>query len=321
MPKVSVIVPVYKVEPYIEKCICSLINQTLKDIEIILVDDGSPDNCGIICDKFAKQDSRIIVIHKENGGLSDARNAGMKVASGEFLGFVDSDDYVSQEMFELLYTACIDQKAEIAGCDLAYVYENDNRVVSGSTGLTYVLSSDEFYCRMMNTDGFLRVGVWNKIYKMELFHEVLFPKGKLFEDIGTLYKVIFKAQKTVYISKPCYMYLKERTGAITTGNYKSGDLDRLEMGDSLVEYIKNNRPQIIKQVVAFKCVNCNLSVANLMIKSDAVDTKIIKKLQNEVRQNILDILQSGIQKKKKLQLILFAFSFVFYKKLYQRIEK
>ena len=105
MPKVSVIVPVYKVEPYIEKCICSLINQTLKDIEIILVDDGSPDNCGIICDKFAKQDSRIIVIHKENGGLSDARNAGMKVASGEFLGFVDSDDYVSQEMFELLYTA------------------------------------------------------------------------------------------------------------------------------------------------------------------------------------------------------------------------
>ena len=128
MCKVSVIVPVYKVEKYLNKCVDSIINQTLEDIEIILVDDGSPDNCGKICDDYAQKDNRIVVIHKTNGGLSDARNAGLEVARGEYIGFVDSDDYIAPEMISLLYGVCKKNSTDIAGCDLAYVYETTDRV-------------------------------------------------------------------------------------------------------------------------------------------------------------------------------------------------
>ena len=320
MVKVSIIVPVYKVEKYLEKCIESLRNQILNNIEIILVDDGSPDNCGNICDKFAAIDDRIKVIHKENGGLSDARNAGIKIATGEFLGFVDSDDYVTSDMFDILYNTCIDNHAEIAGCDLAYVYEGKDKVISNSTGKIEVLNCDDFYCKMLNTDGFLRVGVWNKIYKRELFAGIEFPKGKLFEDIGTLYKVIFRANKAVYISKPCYMYLKERIGAITTGAYKPSDLDRLEMADNLVHYITKYQPQILKHVIAFKCVNCNLSIANLIIKSDVKNDKIILQLRNETKKYLKIILRSNIKCKKKVQLVIFSFSYTIYQMAYKMFE-
>ncbi|MCI6997386.1 MAG: glycosyltransferase [Eubacterium sp.] len=321
MCKVSVVVPVYKVEKYLPKCVESLLNQTLQDIEIILVDDGSPDKCGQLCDQYAQLDNRIRVVHKENGGLSDARNVGMKYATGEYLGFVDSDDYVTADMFQLLYENCVNNDAEISGCDLAYVYENKSDIISNSDNKTYVLTPDEFYCRMIDTDGFLRVGVWNKLYKRELFANIEFPKGKLFEDIGTLYKVIFQAKKTVYISKPCYMYLKERSGAITVGGFKKGDLDRLEMGDGLINYIRMNRKQILNQVIAFKCVSCNLTIINLMIRSDALDEMIIRKLQLETRGYLKNILSSNIRLMKKAQLVLFGFSFRGYKIIFNSLNK
>ena len=122
MPTISVIVPVYKVEPYIRKCVDSILGQTFSDIQVILVDDGSPDQCGKICDEYAKQDNRVEVIHKENGGLSDARNAGIPYAKGEYIIFLDSDDYIENDMFEYMYTRIKDSGADMATCGLSEVY-------------------------------------------------------------------------------------------------------------------------------------------------------------------------------------------------------
>ena len=121
MPKISVIVPVYKVEKYIHKCVDSILNQTFSDIEVILVDDGTPDRCGEICDAYGEQDSRVKVIHKENGGLSDARNAGMPHASGEYIIFIDSDDYIESDMLEYMYTRLTEAGADMATCGLYFV--------------------------------------------------------------------------------------------------------------------------------------------------------------------------------------------------------
>lgn len=128
MPKISIIVPVYNVEKYLEKCVRSILAQTFTDFELILVDDGSPDSSGAMCDQFAKQDERVKVIHKENGGLSDARNAGIEIATGEYLGFIDSDDYIADDMYELLYTNIVKEDADLSICGIYDVYEGKEPV-------------------------------------------------------------------------------------------------------------------------------------------------------------------------------------------------
>ncbi len=127
MCEISIIVPVYKVEKYLKKCVDSILAQTFSDFELILVDDGSPDNSGRICDDYAKKDARVRVVHKQNGGLSSARNAGIEVAKGKYLGFVDSDDYIAEDMYELLYKAIIKEEADLSICGIYDVYEEKIR--------------------------------------------------------------------------------------------------------------------------------------------------------------------------------------------------
>lgn len=134
MPKISIIVPVYNVEKYLEKCVRSILAQTFTDFELILVDDGSPDSSGAMCDQFAEQDQRVKVIHKENGGLSDARNAGIEIATGEYLGFVDSDDYIADDMYELLYTNIVKEDADLSICGIYDVYEGRANCKKFNTG-------------------------------------------------------------------------------------------------------------------------------------------------------------------------------------------
>ena len=316
MCKVSVIVPVYKVEKYLNKCVDSIINQTLEDIEIILVDDGSPDNCGKICDDYAQKDNRIVVIHKTNGGLSDARNAGLEVARGEYIGFVDSDDYIAPEMISLLYGVCKKNSTDIAGCDLAYVYETTDRVDYNSNKQESVLSSDDFFALMLDVNKYLRTGVWNKIYKRSLFDTVRFPKGKLFEDVGTMYKLIFQVDKITYVSKPGYFYLKQREGAITSGKYSIKEYDRLEMNTCMGDYIKNNRASLHNTAMGYRAVNCHLSILNSMIESDCKDEEMVNRIQRDLRENIAPMLKSNQKILKKIQLLIAMNSFELYKKVY-----
>lgn len=244
-PLISVIVPIYNVEKYMKKCVDSIINQTYKNLEIILVDDGSPDNCPQICDEYAKQDSRIKVIHKENGGLSDARNAGMKIATGEYVSFIDSDDYISDDFVETLYTTMKTENSDIVECDIVKfedgttpVIEKDNcEINSFSTekGLSLLIAENKFHQH-----------VWNKLYKSEFGLKIPFEKGKLNEDEFWTYQIFGQAEKVTKINKSMYFYL-QRSGSIMGENFNLRRLDALEAKAERQKYIEANFPNLKKQ--------------------------------------------------------------------------
>ena len=174
---ISVIVPIYNVEKYLERCVDSIVNQTYRNLEIILVDDGSPDNCPKMCDDFAKKDSRIRVVHKKNGGLSDARNSGMKIASGECIVFVDSDDYVDCNMIAKMYDVMLKDDSDVVSCGVKWVDENGEVISEPTVDKNEILDTNEAMIEII-IDGKLKQHVWNKMYKTELIQDILFKKGK-----------------------------------------------------------------------------------------------------------------------------------------------
>lgn len=206
---ISVIVPIYKVERYLKDCVDSIRNQTYKNLEIILVDDGSPDNCGAMCEGFASEDPRIIVIHKENGGLSDARNAGIEKGRGSYLAFVDSDDWTAPTMIADLYHAMKKQNAEIALCAIEQVddatgkhtrYDDgkqDKRVSRMDAQLRYF----EDYQKAA-----LYTVAWNKLYSRNLFQKERYPKGAIREDEFVTYKLLYQAKGIAYSAQTGYYY-------------------------------------------------------------------------------------------------------------------
>lgn len=253
---ISVIVPIYNVENLLIKCVDSIINQTFKNLEIILVDDGSPDNCGKMCDDYALKDERIIVIHKKNGGLSSARNAGIDIAKGEYLMFVDSDDYVEYNFCEKAYQIIKDNNVTCASFGFFEHKKNitralgtkNPRIINAEEGILSVITSNEVIYNL----------AWNKIYNRSLFYRIRYPEGKLFEDQGTTYK-LFDAAGIIYVdSSPLYHYVR-REDSITAGN-NTGDTsssrDFNDIYDSWYErlmFIETKYPNIkrdaIKQIV------------------------------------------------------------------------
>ncbi len=244
MAKVSIIVPVYRVENYLEKCVNSLINQTLKDIEIILVDDGSPDDCGKICDKYAKKDGRVKVIHKQNEGLSEARNVGIMAAESPYIGFVDSDDYIAADMYETLYENLIKNDAEISICGLYDCY-SDKKVPQFAGNEFLILSNKQALKTALEGIKF-SVNAVNKLCKKDLFSEVKFPKGKLSEDAFTIPKILSKASKVVFDSAPKYYYV-HRGESITTSSFKRQDFNVIEAYKGNLEFVKNNFKDLTPQ--------------------------------------------------------------------------
>lgn len=236
-PKISIIVPVYKVENYLDKCVESILNQTVKDFELILVDDGSPDNCPKICDEYLLKDSRVKVIHKENGGLSDARNAGIKEAKGDWLSFIDSDDFIAPDMIETLLSNAENENADIAVCDAVLFKDGEKPAFTDSTKKT-VMDSTEAQGKMINERLFV-VNTWNKIYKKSLFDDITFPKGKLYEDLATTYKLLDKSKKVVYINGKKYAYLQRATSIMGQTGYKM-KADKVEIVAEMIDYYKNN---------------------------------------------------------------------------------
>lgn len=207
--KVSVIVPVYKVEKYLNKCVDSIISQTYKNLEIILVDDGSPDNCPRICDEYAQKDDRIKVIHKQNGGLSDARNAGIDVASGEYIAFVDSDDYINKLMIETLYKDMIVNNVDISVVGYKYVAEGEKISSDEEISTSNVRIVDKtFALTCLFGDNQIGNYAWNKLYARELFNDIRYPKGKKMEDLGTTYLLFQKASKISLNDAKLYNYLQ-----------------------------------------------------------------------------------------------------------------
>lgn len=205
--KVSVIVPVYNVEPYLEKCLNSLVKQTLKDIEIIVVNDGSPDNSQKIIDEFAKKYKQITSYIKENGGLSDARNYGIEKAHGKYIAFLDSDDYVKENMYMEMYNKAINGNYDMVVCDLNYVYED--KIVYVSSNIKK--DTDDIKKVMLN----IYPAAWNKIFKKELFDkDIRFKKNVWFEDVEFIYRLLPYIQNIGVIHEPYNQYV-QRAGSIT----------------------------------------------------------------------------------------------------------
>lgn len=229
---ISVIVPIYNVEDYLSKCIESVINQTYKNLEIILVDDGSPDNCPKICDEYAQTDSRIKVVHKPNGGLSDARNAGLDIATGEYIGFIDSDDYIDEHMYEEMLSAIENADADLCICGYDRV-DDDGKIKSSAHYNNALLSQEQAYEMLVQGNVYFIVA-WNKLYKRDVFENLRFMKGRIHEDEFIMHHVYGECSKIVTLEKSYYNYLVRESSI--TGVVK-GNLKQLDYVESYIERI------------------------------------------------------------------------------------
>lgn len=247
-PLISVIVPVYKVELFLRQCVDSILAQTYSNLEIILVDDGSPDKCGTICDEYACQDPRVRVIHKENGGLSDARNLGIDAARGEYIAFVDSDDWIAPEMYESMYQAAEKYEAGLVVCEYydcwsrkySGWHKSENQVFLGEEGAKALLE--------------LKFGnyAWNKLYKRELWTpDIRYPVGKNFEDVRTTYKLVQKCETVVVIPQMLYYYRRHGQG-ITGGNQLRNKIQcadsRMERFEAIGDKYPEQRMFLLKEI-------------------------------------------------------------------------
>lgn len=218
---VSVIVAVYNIEEYLPRCVDSILAQTYRNLEIILVDDGSKDQSGNICDSYAEKDRRIKVIHKKNGGLSDARNAGMDAATGEYIGFVDGDDWIEPDMYRAMYFACEKEKAQAAVC--RYKQITKSGIIDGSAGNSVSLSRDEaLEIYVCGDERYLIYNsVWSKLFARDLVEGMRFPVGKNSEDIMFTTRAFCRMERLVYLDEAYYNYVLDREGSIM--NEKAGE--------------------------------------------------------------------------------------------------
>ncbi len=238
---ISVIVPVYNVEKYLERCIDSILKQTYSDLEILLIDDGSSDNSGKICDEYAKKDNRIKVIHKKNGGISDVRNVGIENAKGDYIGFVDSDDYIADDMFETLYKLSNENNADISIVSFYEMYNGKLIGVRDDKTLTKMDKQEALKELLIDTN--IQSYMWNKLFKKELFDNLRFPLGKNFEDIATVLLIFERANKVVLLQDPKYYYLR-RDDSIVGHRTNKTYLDYLEVVYDKYLYLKDKYPKI-----------------------------------------------------------------------------
>lgn len=259
-PLISVIVPVYKVEAYMRQCIDSIINQTYRNLEIILVDDGSPDNCGSICDEYAKKDKRIKVFHKKNGGLSDARNYGVVRTTGEYLSFVDSDDWIEPDMFELLVNTANRDRADLVNSGVYHNYSN-RTVAIPAIEAKFADTIDSVKALI---HGKMDPGAWGKIYRKSCISNIPFPCGHVFEEHATVYKFFLQAGKVVSIAKPLYHYRLRRKDAITETHTMANLYDYWLAHKSRYDYfLQDGRFNTDKKVINRLQYNCASAIAHM----------------------------------------------------------
>ena len=301
-PLISVIVPIYKVEEYLNRCVESLVNQTYKNLEIILVDDGSPDNCPEMCDRWAKQDKRIRVIHKKNGGLSDARNAGMRIATGEYIAFVDSDDLVSYSFFEdLLYTSQ-STNAELSACEVeSFSDEAEIQLTCDNDKQITVFNAEQALSQLIRGRGF-RAVAWNKLYRASLLTDEHFEFGRLHEDEFFTYRIIDKCKTLSFVDKPLYKY-RQREGSIMTVK-SDKHLDSLDAGYQRLQLFRTKYPALYSYDKVTFCVCCfNVYVQALEEQYLSPDKakKMVKHYRSRIKFSFHEMLR--MNRKNRLYVI------------------
>lgn len=297
---ISIIVPIYNVEKYLNRCIDSIINQTYKNLEIILVDDGSTDNSGKICDKYAEKDKRIKVIHKKNGGLSDARNSGIEVEKGKKISFIDSDDFVEKTFIENLYKWMKQYDVDISCCDSDIFFDDKSNFYNSENYKNISKVYEKFDAlKYSNIQGYFGIAAWNKLYKSELFKDVRYPIGKICEDWRTTYKLIEKSKKLYYNSTPLYHY-RQRKNSIT--KKKEITYDALDAVNEVIEHFKEKNEDLLPYIYQAYCINC-MGIYNKALMQK--DKKEMQKSYVLGKKKYNKLSYFGLKKSKKIQIFIF----------------
>ena len=314
--KISVIVPVYNVEQYLERCVDSIINQTYKNLEIILVNDGSTDNSGQLCDELARKDDRIRVIHKKNGGLSDARNVGIDEAEAELVGFIDSDDYIDEDMYEVLINNLKAANADLSMCGHYDVYNNvpESQV---SDKKTWELSPQEAIKMVMEAK-ILSVTAVNKLYKKSLFSELKFEIGKIAEDAFIMIKLLDKCNKIVATNEKKYYYV-HRENSITTQKFSLKFLNVIEAYEQNKEIILEKYPEL-KEVAQMRMNWAYFYVLDrLLLDKDYNDKKLENKLISYLKDYSKSILTDSLfTKGRKIGFVALLLNRNLYRKIIEK---
>ena len=319
--KISIIVPVYNVEKYIERCIVSIISQDYENFELILINDGSTDRSPEIIEEWVKRDSRIKAIHTENNGVSAARNIGVERASGEYISFIDSDDYIEKDMFSVLNYQMTIHSADIGICNFFFEkYINDKRV-----RIPFNKETDSDIYLYDNCDGMKALitnkfdnGPCNKIFKKELFRNVQFPIGKKFEDLYTVYKLFANSNKSIYISQPLYIYYQNNEGFMLK-NFNVHKLDRITASEERLKFIEKEYPQLSEAAFA-SCINEKMAAVNDCIRHNGQEKYIIDIKSKIKEERKLLFVNSYISTKRKSLALLLCMTTWGYKSFVKIVE-
>ena len=312
--KISIIVPIYNVEKYIKDCVNSLIRQDYENIEIILVDDGSTDDSGSICDEYEKNNKNVFSYHKKNGGLSDARNYGIDKSNGKYIAFVDGDDIVENDYISFMYNLIKKENVKISACGIKKLYDNGTIKDDNFKNIQKKFIGDEAEI-YLNIIGYFNVSACNKLFEKELFNRIRFPKGKKSEDWFIMYKIVEKAGEIYYDSTPKYIY-RQRTGSIT----KSAqiNLDAINAAEEVYHYYLNNNEvrKYAGQSLAFAIIG----VYNSYLTSGIYEKDKLKEYKKKVK-NIKYITYKKLSKTRKVQLFLFKNCNLLYNVIFKRYNK
>lgn len=311
---VSVIIPVYNVEKYLDKCLKSVVNQTYKELEILLVDDGATDSSGKLCDYWAQKDNRIKVIHKSNGGLSDARNVGIDHAKGDYLVFVDSDDYIDCRLIEHLVYLVINSSAEIAMCKFQYAYDDYLEDKSRISKNYEILSGRESVLRRYKNQDVQFVTAWAKIYHKRLFISYRYPYRKYHEDEFLTYKLLYEANNIARSEERLYYYRQRRDSIM--GEMKSIHPDLIEAQKCAIIYFENHKDTVLASL-AFDCMMALQIELYYQTKGAIEKKKAYSTIEKEYNEGVGKGYLSGDRKIRKLFLV----NPIIYKKIIPVLRK
>lgn len=281
-PLISVIVPVYKVEQYLDQCVESIVNQTYRNLEIILIDDGSPDRCPEMCNAWSAKDSRIRVIHQNNSGQATARNVGLRVAKGSLVGFVDSDDWIAADMYEFLYSNLLQAKVDFSACQAMMSFPDERHNKPGSPIHERIKGESALSFKLVNS-GRMGVVVWDKLYKKELFDGLSFPRTSQADDMYVLYQILDRAESFILDSVPKYYY-RQRVGGQTKS--KQINIAYVDVTKQMVELVKRKYPETLPYALFKYLTNTVWGYEQILragMPEEWVETA--DKLEHEIKEN------------------------------------
>lgn len=318
LPKISVIVPVYNVQQYLKRCINSILSQSFTNFELILIDDGSTDDSGKICDEYANKDTRIIVHHKINGGLSSARNVGINIAKGEYIGFVDSDDYINYKMYEILYNNAMKSDSDISSCDYRMCDSTQDINTFESVDIMHskeiLFNNRDALVSLLTFDKEIGICVWDKIYKKTLFEKVKFIEGILYEDEAFSPHIFQLSKKTIYINAKLYYYFQSPISLTRGIGFREKQFDSITIFEERIKFFRKLNDKYLYQLSENRYFYHLFYLYKCASGDSVLHKQFIKELQKSIRKNIYGLFTNPYYSRKDwLDYIMFAYFLPGYK--------